>query len=215
MNRPSFDEYFITLARVVALRSTCNRKRVGAALVRDKYLLSTGYGGSVVGQPHCTEVGCDIDPQTGGCVRTVHAEVNTVLQAAKHGVNTEGSTLYCTLSPCKACFRLLINAGVRRIVYAEEYRVPPDKELASSCGVSIESLPTPDLVHMPEAELQRLYDERRQLYVQLSAFQKKASDDVLARRVADAALALNQLSTEEQRLTFYRLVDDLRRHREG
>lgn len=135
--RPSWDEYFIQIAKVVATRSTCNRKQVGAVLVRDKRILSTGYGGSIRGQPHCLDVGCDIDKDTGGCVRTVHAECNAVAQASRNGVSTEGSTIYVTLSPCTTCFKILANAGIRRIVYAEEYRIPPNRSLAATCGIEM------------------------------------------------------------------------------
>ena len=139
--RPTWDEYFLHIAAVVAVRSTCNRKQVGCVLVGDKVVLSTGYGGSIVGQPHCTDVGCDIDPVTGGCVRTVHAEMNAVAQAARNGVSTLGATAYVTLSPCHHCFKLLANAGIKRIVYSEQYRVPVDPQLASDCGISLVLIP--------------------------------------------------------------------------
>ena len=135
--RPSWDHYFMEIAKVVAMRSTCNRKQVGVVLTRNHFILATGYGGSVRGQPHCIDVGCDIDPNTGGCVRTVHAETNAVAQAAQHGVSTLGATAYVTLSPCPTCFKLLVNAGIICIVYAEEYRVAPDKTLAQKCGVKM------------------------------------------------------------------------------
>lgn len=134
--RPSWDDYFLRIAREVATRSTCNRKQVGAVLVCSKRILSTGYGGSIRGQPHCTEAGCLPGPD-GGCTRTVHAECNAIAQAARNGVSTEGSTAYVTLSPCAWCFKVLANAGVVRIVYDEEYRVPPDAELATACGVEL------------------------------------------------------------------------------
>ena len=135
MNRPSWDIYFLDIASVVSQRSTCNRKQVGCVLVRDNRILATGYGGSIAGQPHCLDVGCDIDPKTGGCIRTVHAEVNAILQCAKHGVSTQDATAYVTLSPCSACFKALANAGIKRIAYSEEYRIPPDSELANACGI--------------------------------------------------------------------------------
>ena len=140
MNRPTWDRYFLKIAAVVSERSTCQRKQVGAVLVRDRRILSTGYGGSIRGQPHCLDVGCDIDPHTTGCRRTVHAECNAILSAALHGIGTGGSALYCTLSPCADCFKMLANAGVVRIVYSEEYRIPPDKVLAESCGIALDWL---------------------------------------------------------------------------
>jgi dCMP deaminase len=139
--RPNWDEYFLLIASQVALRSTCNRKQVGCVLVRDNRILATGYGGSIRGQPHCVDVGCDIDPNTKGCKRTVHAEINAILQCAKHGVSTDGAVAYVTLSPCADCFKALANAGISKVVYAEEYRVPPNAELAASCGML--------LVHKP------------------------------------------------------------------
>jgi deoxycytidylate deaminase len=151
-------------------------------LVRDNYLLSAGYGGSVVGQPHCAEVGCDIDPKTSGCIRTVHAESNAILCAAKHGVSTANSTLYCTLSPCAACFKLLINAGVKRIVYVEQYRIPPDRDLAIACGVELVHFASPGLISIPEAELQQLLAERKRLYEQIAELQKNNTDLVLRLR---------------------------------
>ena len=141
MSRPSADEYFLRLARAVAERSTCTRKSVGCVLVRNRIVLSTGYCGSIRGQPHCIDVGCDIDPATGGCIRTVHSEINAIAQAARYGANTDGTTAYITLSPCSNCFKALANAGIIRIVYLEEYRIPPDKKLAESCGISLEHHP--------------------------------------------------------------------------
>lgn len=144
MIRPSWDNYFLRISLEVSARSTCCRKQVGAVLVRHNQILSTGYAGSIRGQPHCIDVGCAKDEKTGGCVRTVHAECNAILQAAKHGITTENSTCYATMSPCANCFKMLANAGIVRIVYDEEYRIPPDKELALACGVSLEHHPLVD-----------------------------------------------------------------------
>jgi dCMP deaminase len=135
--RPDWDEYFSEIAKVVATRSTCNRKQVGCVLVKDCQIISTGYAGSIRGQPHCTDVGCRIDEKTGGCVRTVHSEMNAVAQAALHGVSTEGCTAYTTMSPCYWCFKTMANAGVIRIVYTEEYRIPPPKDEAEACGIEL------------------------------------------------------------------------------
>jgi len=137
--RPSWDEYFLNIAVEVAKRSTCVRKQVGCLLVRDNRILATGYGGSIPGQPHCLDAGCDIDPATGGCQRTTHAELNALIQCAKHGVTTDNATAYITLSPCWTCFKALAGAGVRRIVYKDEYRLPPAFQTAKECGI--------DLVH--------------------------------------------------------------------
>ncbi len=117
--RPSWDEYFMNIAEQVATRATCDRKHVGAVIVRDKVILSTGYNGSPRGMAHCDEVGHEIIE--GHCVRTVHAEANAIAQAAKNGVSIEGATIYTTSSPCYDCFKLLINAGIKRVVYKEFY----------------------------------------------------------------------------------------------
>lgn len=135
--RPDWDAYFMKIACVVATRSTCNRKQVGCVLVRDRQIMSTGYGGSIRGQPHCIDVGCKIDERTGGCIRTVHSEMNAIAQAARNGVSTADATAYVTLSPCHWCFKTLANAGIVRIVYMEEYRLPLDKEEAMACGIEL------------------------------------------------------------------------------
>jgi dCMP deaminase len=118
--RPDWTTYFLQIAETVATRSTCDRKHVGAVLVRDKAILATGYNGSIAGMPHCDEIGHLMEDNH--CVRTVHAESNAVAQAARNGVRLEGSTLYCTASPCWLCFKLLVNAGIKSMVYREFYQ---------------------------------------------------------------------------------------------
>ncbi len=145
MSRISYDDYFLEIAGVVAKRSTCRRvpDGIGAVLVRDNRILTTGYCGSVRGQPHCVDagVGCLIDEKTGGCVRTIHAEVNAVLQAAHHGVRIDGATLYTTMSPCWDCFKAVVGGGIRRIVYIVEYRiVGRQREFAEKIGIAWEHL---------------------------------------------------------------------------
>lgn len=121
-DRVPWDDYFMNIAREVATRATCCRKKVGAVFVRDRNILCTGYNGSPIGQPHCTDedVGCEMED--GHCVRTVHAEINAVAQAAKNGVSISGSTIYTTASPCYPCSKVLVNAGVKKIVFGERYR---------------------------------------------------------------------------------------------
>lgn len=127
MSRPSWDEYFLKLAASAATRGTCDRKQVGVILVRDKRVLATGYNGSQPGLPHCDDVGhLMID---GGCQRTTHAEANAVAQAARYGTYLEGCTCYSTLSPCLSCYKLLVSAGIARIVCSETYRVSIPEEL--------------------------------------------------------------------------------------
>ncbi len=126
-DRPTWDQYFLEMARVVASRSTCLRRRVGALLVRDKRILTTGYNGAPANLPHCEDVGClrdelGIPPgQRQELCRALHAEQNAIIQAALHGVTTRGSDLYCTTQPCITCAKMLINAGVNRVVYEGDY----------------------------------------------------------------------------------------------
>jgi dCMP deaminase len=136
--RTSWDEYFMEIAKQVASRATCDRKHVGAVLVRDRIILSTGYNGSIRGMPHCDEVGHLME--NGHCVATVHAEANSVLQAARTGVRIEGSSLYTTASPCWPCFKLVANAGIVRIVYGEFYRDPRIFDVAARLDIELVSL---------------------------------------------------------------------------
>ncbi len=130
MSRPNWDTYFVWQAVVASTRATCNRRLVGAVLVRDHRVLTTGYNGSIRSGGHCDDVGHLMRDQH--CVRTVHAEVNAVLAAARHGVSTDGATLYVTCYPCWACFKMLANAGIARIVYENSYRVDPLVATAAS-----------------------------------------------------------------------------------
>ena len=118
--RVPWDQYFMNIAQVVASRSTCSRKFVGAVIVRDRTILSTGYNGSIRGMPHCMDEGHMME--NDHCVATIHAEANAIIQAAKNGVMIDGGTVYVTASPCWNCFKQIANAGVRRIVYGEFYR---------------------------------------------------------------------------------------------
>ena len=118
--RPDWDSYFMKIAYAVSERSTCDRAFVGAVLVRDKRILTTGFNGSPAGQDHCEEVGHLM--VEGHCVRTIHAETNAIIQAALHGVSTRGATCYVTHFPCINCTKALINAGIERIVYSVSYR---------------------------------------------------------------------------------------------
>lgn len=122
MTRPDWDDYFLNMAQLASTRSTCLRRKVGCVLVKDKHILSTGYNGSPAGCRHCDEVGCirqELHVPSGQrheLCRGSHAEMNAIAQAAKNGVNIEGSTCYCTLKPCSICTRLLINAGCKEII---------------------------------------------------------------------------------------------------
>ena len=145
--RASWDEYFMNIARVVSSRSTCDRKFVGAVIVRDKTILSTGYNGSIRGMPHCSEVGHMMEE--GHCVATIHAESNAIIQAARNGVMIEGATNYVTASPCWSCFKQLANAGVRRICFGEFYRDDRIFEIAKQIGIELVHVPLPG-VNLPK-----------------------------------------------------------------
>jgi dCMP deaminase len=119
--RPDWDSYFMKIAFAVSERSTCDRAFVGCVLVLEKRILTTGFNGSPAGLPHCDEVGHLI--VEGHCVRTIHAETNAIIQAALHGVSTRGATCYVTHFPCINCAKVLINAGITRLVYASDYHV--------------------------------------------------------------------------------------------
>jgi len=133
--RASWDAYFMRIATVVASRATCDRKHVGALLVRDRTILSTGYNGSIRGMPHCNDAGHMLE--NGHCVATIHAEANSILQAAKNGVRIEGADIYTTASPCWPCFKLIANAGLKRIVYGEFYRDDRIFEVAKQLGIEL------------------------------------------------------------------------------
>jgi dCMP deaminase len=138
--RASWDDYFMNIAREVSTRSTCDRKFVGAVLVRDKSILATGYNGSIRGLPHCDEQGHLMED--GHCVRTVHAEANAIVQAARNGVRIDGATIYVTASPCWGCFRLIANAGIGRICFGEVYRDTRIFEVGSCLKIELVDMST-------------------------------------------------------------------------
>jgi dCMP deaminase len=138
MHRASWDEYFMRIAEEVASRATCDRKHVGAVIVRDKSILATGYNGSIRGLPHCDEEGHLMED--GHCVRTIHAEANAIIQAARNGVRIDGATIYVTASPCWGCFKMIANAGCGRIVFGEFYRDPRIFRFATALGIELAPL---------------------------------------------------------------------------
>lgn len=149
--RPSWDSYFMQLAQVVSERSTCLRRQVGAVIVKDKQILSTGYNGSPSGLKHCAEVGClrqklgiPSGERTEIC-RAVHAEQNALVQAAKHGVAIDGADIYTTVEPCVLCTKLLINAGVRRVIYQVPYPDALARELSAEAGLVREPMGSGEL----------------------------------------------------------------------
>ena len=133
--RVDWHTYFMNIARQAATRSTCDRKHVGAVIVRDRTILSTGYNGSIRGMPHCDDVGHLMED--GHCVATVHAEANAIIQAAKNGVSIDGAEIYTTASPCWGCFKLTANAGIRAIYYGEFYRDVRSVEVAAQLGIRL------------------------------------------------------------------------------
>lgn len=136
--RVDWDTYFMRIAREVAGRSTCDRKHVGAVIVRDRNILSTGYNGSIAGLPHCDEVGHMME--NGHCVGTIHAEANAILQAAKNGVMINGAFLYVSASPCWTCFKMVANVGIRRICFGEFYRDERIFSVAQKLGIELVDL---------------------------------------------------------------------------
>ena len=145
MARPSWDEYFINMTKAVAERSTCDRGRSGAVIVKDKRILCTGYVGSPPGMPHCDEAGHDMrkvvdenGETTQHCVRTLHAEQNVLTQAAKFGISVEGATIYCKMAPCPVCSKLIVGAGIKKVVTEKDYHVSLEtKELFKNAGVEL------------------------------------------------------------------------------
>ena len=135
-DRPSWDDYFMGITFQVAKRSTCDRARVGATIVKERRILTTGYNGSPAGLPHCDEIGHLMI--AGHCVRTLHAEQNAIIQAALHGVSVAGGTIYVTHQPCLTCAKMIINAGITRVVYGGHY---PDENAVAflhDAGVTLQ-----------------------------------------------------------------------------
>ena len=139
MTRVSWENYFMNIAKEAATRSTCDRKHVGAVIVRDRTILSTGYNGSIRGMPHCDDVGHLME--NGHCVATIHAETNAILQAAKNGVMVDSAEIFITASPCWPCFKMLANAGIKKIFYGEFYRDERIFDVAKRLGI--------ELIHIP------------------------------------------------------------------
>ncbi len=145
--RPSWDEYFMELAKVVAKRSTCLRQNVGAVIVKDKRILATGYNGAPSGMAHCLDVGClreKLGVPSGErqeLCKGLHAEQNAIIQAAKFGIRIEGSTLYTTHCPCITCSKMIINAGIKRVVYGKEYADKRGLELLKEAKIDVVYLP--------------------------------------------------------------------------
>jgi len=142
----SLDEYFIEIAETVAKRSTCLHREVGAVLVREKHIISTGYNGAPSGLQHCEEVGCLREKnnipsgERHELCRGVHAEANAIIQAALNGISTEGSSMYCTHQPCVLCTKLIINAKIKKVVYKEPYPDTLSIELMRQAKITLQQL---------------------------------------------------------------------------
>ena len=145
--RPGWDEYFMQVAQVVATRSTCLRRNIGAVIVRDKRILATGYNGAPTGLKHCAEVGCLKDRlnvpsgERQELCRALHAEQNAIVQADRYGAVIEGASIYSPTEPCSMCAKMIINAGIRRVVYRDPYPDALSRDLLSEAGVAVEKFP--------------------------------------------------------------------------
>ena len=143
MQRPSWDQYFMDITHLVATRSSCLRRQVGAVLVKDRNILATGYNGVPSGISHCEASGClreRLKVPSGErheLCRGLHAEQNAIIQAAKHGTNIDGATLYCTTMPCIICTKMIINAGIRKVIYAEGYADDLAREMIAEAAVEV------------------------------------------------------------------------------
>jgi dCMP deaminase len=142
--RLGWHEYFMSVAHLISRRATCTRGHIGAVIVRDHNILSTGYNGAPSGLPHCNETNCRIFRSTHpdgtveeNCVNTIHAEINAIAQAAKHGVSIKDSDIYITASPCIHCLKVLINVGIRTIYYDKPYKIEHISELLRLSGVRL------------------------------------------------------------------------------
>ena len=141
--RPSWDEYFMEIAEIVKKRSTCLRRHVGAIIVKDKQILTTGYNGSPKNLKHCEEIGCKRaqlnipSGQRHELCRALHAEQNAIIQAAHNGVNINGATLYVTTRPCVLCAKMCINAGIEKIVYLGDYPDELSSEILEEAGIEV------------------------------------------------------------------------------
>lgn len=141
--RPDWDQYFMEMAEIAKTRSTCCRRKVGAVIVKNKRILSTGYNGAPSGTPHCLDIGCMREKlkipsgQRHELCRGLHAEQNAIIQAAYHGVCIEGSTLYATLQPCILCAKMAINAGIKKIVFKGSYPDELSMEMLKEAGIKL------------------------------------------------------------------------------
>jgi dCMP deaminase len=147
MNRPTWDQYFMDITLDVSRRATCRRAQVGAIIVKDKRILTTGYNGAPKGLPHCLDEDCEM--VGGHCVRSLHAEQNAIIQAALHGISLEGGTIYTTHQPCHTCAKMIINAGLQRVVYAGHYPDELAMKYLKIAGVEVDHFDLGDRTPAP------------------------------------------------------------------
>jgi dCMP deaminase len=137
-NRPTMDEVAVEITKIMARRSSCPKRKVGVVITKGGRIISSGYVGAPPGMPHCIDegVGCLLNVE-GKCIRTIHAEQNAIAVASKNGISTDGGTLFSTVEPCYSCAKMIIAAGIKRVVYVEEYRkeVPGSSDLFESAGI--------------------------------------------------------------------------------
>ena len=142
--RPAWDEYFLKLAMLASERATCPRMHCGCVIVKNNHVLATGYNGSVAGQPHCEDVGCLVE--NNHCIRTNHAEINALVQAANQGDSVEGSTIYITNLSCTTCAKAMIAAGVKRVVVFTDFHDTMAGQLYAEAGVKVEKMSMPTTI---------------------------------------------------------------------
>ncbi len=160
MERITWDQFFMAQSHLLALRSTCTRLAVGATIVREKRIIAGGYNGSISGDEHCIEKGCYV--VDNHCVRTVHAETNALLQCAKYGTPANGADLYVTHFPCLPCTKTIIQAGIKNVYYAKDYKNNPYAlELLAKANVNVKHIP------FDEAKIDFLQDEKLQLLIEM------------------------------------------------
>ncbi len=141
--RPSWDEYFMKITEMIGSRGSCDRGRAGCVITRDRRIVATGYVGSPIGLPHCDEAGHEMHTVTHEdgstsrhCIRTTHAEQNAICEAARMGISIDGGTLYCKMTPCYACAKMIINAGIKKVVCAQDYHAGArSKEIFEQAGI--------------------------------------------------------------------------------
>lgn len=180
MDRISWNEYFMAQSELLALRSTCTRLAVGATIVRDKRIIAGGYNGSIAGGVHCIDEGCYVIDNH--CVRTIHAEMNALLQCAKFGVPTANADIYVTHFPCLQCCKAIVQAGIKTVYYATEYKNHPyAMELFAQANISVVQVEKKDIELVDKANEKKEFVERMMMHLKEHkdiAFMKELEQEV-------------------------------------